>query len=568
MYALKISAAFAIACSFSSAATSCLASDAADQFREAATAYESQDWPQAAASLRQFVDEYPTHSRVGVARYFLGETCLQLQRYQEARRHFRDSLATSPPHAFAQQAEFRIGQAAFLEGDHSFASRALADFVTAYPRDPLRAYALPYLGQMATARGDHERASHWFRAALADHPHGPLSAACHLALADAVADDQNTRPAADHYRAVIEQDPGMASEAAVKLAKLLCRAKQFSAVADLLREHAESDVLSQQDLIRYELAWALSDAGQRDAARDLFQEILDKHTESVYFPDAMFWLARNAAAEGDTTAALELLNRLRTQPCRAELTAHVLFMQGELYAQQEQWSQVAEPLEALLAGDPDSALADPARYWLAEARLHAGNDSAAARAFEDLMHRLQGERSDWAANVFLRVGQLRLREGDWKGGLEIAEQLPKRFPHFPQLYESDYLLGRCLMAQAKFDAARSAYRRVLRSVRGADTETAAKAQWMLGESYFHQRRYLKALAEYRKLLTETRYPQWQAAALLQAAKCAERSGDSLAAREQLERLLREFPDSDAARSAARFARTLNPNQSDQSEVLK
>ena len=48
------------------------------------------------------------------------------------------------------------------------------------------------------------------------------------------------------------------------------------------------------------------------------------------------------------------------------------------------------------------------------------------------------------------------------------------------------------------------------------------AQWMIGESFFHQEKYAEALAEYLRVDDRYPFPRWQAAALLQAGKCHER----------------------------------------------
>ena len=109
----------------------------------------------------------------------------------------------------------------------------------------------------------------------------------------------------------------------------------------------------------------------------------------------------------------------------------------------------------------------------------------------------------------------------------------RTIPNFEQQYEVDYLLGRCLANQADFEAARQAYNKVIRSAAGAKTETAAMAQWMIGETYFHQKNYEAALREYLRLEILYAYPEWQAAALLQAGKCHERLGEAKEAAEAL-----------------------------------
>ena len=78
--------------------------------------------------------------------------------------------------------------------------------------------------------------------------------------------------------------------------------------------------------------------------------------------------------------------------------------------------------------------------------------------------------------------QVLAQQNQWSDAQAIAAKIAADFPNFQQQYEVDYLLGRCLANQADFEGARRAYNRVVRSPAGAKTETAAMAQWMIGET--------------------------------------------------------------------------------------
>ena len=128
------------------------------------------------------------------------------------------------------------------------------------------------------------------------------------------------------------------------------------------------------------------------------------------------------------------------------------------------------------------------------------------------------------AMVPLRQAQILVHQKQWDEAQKLAQPIAANFPDFEQQYEVDYVLGRCLAAEGKFDQAREAYGRVIRSQLGGKTETAAMAQWMIGESYFHQKSYEAAIREYLRLEILYAFPTWQGGALLQAAKCHEALG--------------------------------------------
>lgn len=103
--------------------------------------------------------------------------------------------------------------------------------------------------------------------------------------------------------------------------------------------------------------------------------------------------------------------------------------------------------------------------------------------------------------------------------------------------------------QADFDGARRAYNKVIHSPAGAKTETAARAQWFIGETFFHQKNYQAALREYLKLEILYAYPTWQAAALFEAGKCHELLGEKKEAAELYRRILNVYPKTPLADDA-------------------
>jgi len=82
------------------------------------------------------------------------------------------------------------------------------------------------------------------------------------------------------------------------------------------------------------------------------------------------------------------------------------------------------------------------------------------------------------------------------------------------------------------------------------------AQWMIGESYFHQKNHQAALREYLRVEILYAYPRWQAGALLQAGKCYEQLNQRKAAVELYVRILKQFPNTEFTEEAARRLRSV------------
>ena len=123
----------------------------------------------------------------------------------------------------------------------------------------------------------------------------------------------------------------------------------------------------------------------------------------------------------------------------------------------------------------------------------------------------------------------------------------------PTQYMLDEVVGRAWKSQAKFAEATAAFTRVIKSEVGSRTETAAKAQLMIAEIFFLQKKYPEARDGYLKVYFLYKFPEWQAPALFQAGQCEELIGskESLAgARKWYQTLQTEFGNTDFAKRAA------------------
>ena len=88
-------------------------------------------------------------------------------------------------------------------------------------------------------------------------------------------------------------------------------------------------------------------------------------------------------------------------------------------------------------------------------------------------------------------------------------------------------------------------------------ELAARAQWLRGETFFHQKNYHEALREFLKVdILYRDCPSWQAAVLLEAGKVYERLDQWDDAADTYKRLRAKFPDDpDAVAAQARLDAT-------------
>jgi TolA-binding protein len=232
-----------------------------------------------------------------------------------------------------------------------------------------------------------------------------------------------------------------------------------------------------------------------------------------------------------------------------ETLEHGLYLRAQIAITLAKWDDAEKDLERLMEKHRHSALALPAEFLRADAAYRRGDYEQASGRFAALEPRLEGRNERWVPMVTLRRAQVLAQQKRWSESRQIADSIEKKYPSFEQQFEADYLIGRACAAEANLDEARKRYHKVLRSPQAGKTETAAMAQWMIGESYLLQEQYAAAIREYLRVEVLYAYPHWQAAALLQAGKCYEQLGQWKNAGNAYARLLKQYAQTEFANEA-------------------
>ena len=340
------------------------------------------------------------------------------------------------------------------------------------------------------------------------------------------------------------------NEMTLRAAVIYDTLKQDSEAEQLLEQLIESHAdWGKTDAAIYQLAWVKKDLGQIDPAMALFARLHEGFPKSKLWSDATFRLAQHQFDSGQHAAAERIVTKLIDANQQGSTLPHALYLQGQVFAAQGKWSSIEVPLTRLISDYPSNRLHLASEYWLAEAAYQQQNYEDAQKQFDRLAEQIIERDDTWIAMIPLRQAQLLAHDDRWSDAKTIAAGIAPRFPDFAQQHEVDYLLGRCLASQALFDEARAEYAKVIASPRAGKTETAAMAQWMIGESHFHQEDYEKAIRAYFRVEALYAFPHWQAGSLLEAGKCYELLGRWQQATELYSRILQQFAETSFAEEA-------------------
>ena len=515
---------------------------------------------EAVAPLNAYLNDHPKGELADHALALLAIAQQELGRGDEAKatlerltRDFAQSRVLTAP-------RLRLGEAALEAKDYGRAVellRAAADSKT----DPeLRTRALSALGWAYLGDKKPVEAANAFDELLTTAPDDALAPDAALARGRALEEAGKTDDALTAYALVgarYEKSDRVAP-ASLARARLLARtgkhAEAAAAFDALLKDNPKGLPDSGADVLLAEMGWALLDSEKPAEADAAFIRLLQDYPESPRAADARVNLAESAYQAGKLDEVSALLEPVISTPAAdPALVQSALFRLGRARFDRKDFAGALKTFDRLVTEYPDGPLRPKARFWKAETAFQADDPKAADTEFAALLIEPKpGDADDWWPTARLRHIQCLVQLEEWDEALKAADSMKAEVPNFPRMDEVDYARGRAFQGIARFDEARTAYQAVIDSHKGA--ELAARAQFMRGETYFHQRNYVESLKEFFKVEIYYEVPKWEAAALLEAGKVYEQMSRPDKAVETYEKLKKAYPtDPNIAEADKRLA---------------
>lgn len=529
---------------------------------------------EAAATFEAFLAGKPSGD-VEAKALAAAATChARAKQIDKAKQRYAELLEKYPQHALITTTTERLADAAFDANDTAWAAELSKRLASAGGSDKNEFNGKLKIGWSQYKAGQLPEAAATLDELLKKHPPEAVAAEAALLRGRILQELGQNEPALDMYKLVIERCPGSdhRSDALLAAARLQAKWKQPDAAAASYQRLAnEYPQFAKLDAAIYDWAWLMQDRGKPDDAKRLFQQLHDKYPQSRFWADTTCRLAQQAIQAKDYQQAGALVDEVLGKKSAerdagqpdAKVREYALSLCGEIATAKDDWTKVREAFESLIKDYPNSQRRTLAEYQIADSHYQQGDYAAAIERYERLESRIKNNRDPWTAIIRWRHAQALAKQKRWEDAEAIAARIEKDFPDFKQQYEVDFLLGRCYASQGRFDDARQAYKKAIRSAAGEKTETAAMAQWHIGETYFHQKNYAAALGAYSGIEFVYDYPKWQALGLLQAGKCRELLGEPEKAKEAYQRILKSYSKTpfakDAREQLARLQATTSPH---------
>lgn len=524
--------------------------------------FESKQYAESIDPLERYLKENPkgdvadhAWAYLAIARWELGREDSAIEAFEKLKEEFPKSETIAP--TALRLAESSL-EAKKLDRAESFFAIASG---TATAASGLKPKSLSGYGWTLYHEKKYDDAATAFGKLVDESPDDPLAAEGARMKALSLESAGKTEQALSAYAIAIVKyaSDAHAGSAALARARLLAKAKKPAdaarAYADFLRDHPKGIEGVGADLVLAEQGWTLLDADQPEQADKAFEKILKEFPRSPRAADAALNLAESAYQGKRYERSIELLRPIVSGELKSDdvITQSALYRTGRSFVELGKRSDAAKAFDRLIADFPAGAFLREARFWRAEIALEEGDAKTAESGFAAILDEKRDPASPpeaWIATARLRRVQALVALERWNDALKLAEAFRSEFSDHPLSAEIDYARGRALQQTARFDEARSAYENVLKDRKLG--ELAAKAQFMIGETYFHQKNYKEALRALLKVDILYDAPKWQAAALLEAGKAQELMGRYADAAETYDRLIAKFPkDESAARAEKR-----------------
>lgn len=547
-------------------------------------------WDASVASLTQALPALQDPALVAEAHLLVGQAHREAQRPAQAVAAFRQALAAAPEWNRADEVSLALAEALAAQDQLAEAAMELTRMLTAYPNSQRLDQALLQLGGVLYRQQKFDEALQRYDALLNQYPGSTLvplanyqQARTRFARADYAGTVESCtrllgnqagaelaapahylrglaqhrlgqfQLALDDLAAFVAAEPQSPDALDARYAMALCHLglKQPDQAAALLKAMlAEAPSYPQTDRVLYELAFALAELKQPAEAAQAMRELASRFPDSPLAAEAWYRVGEHHELESQAAEALQAYQAGLARAQQPELKERLLFKLGWIPYTTKEYGQAAAAFVAQLQAFPEGQLAADGHYLAGEC-LYLQDKFAEAVPYFDRVLGLPGDR--YLARALYRLGACAARLGHWAASEQHYQTLISQHPAFEQIHEARYGLALAMQNQQKLAQAKQLYEQITRET---ETETAAKARFMIGECCFREKKFAEAIEHYLTAALGYPYEEWQALGHFEAARAFIELGDKERAIDALRTVIEHFPQHPKAADAKTLLQSL------------
>jgi TolA-binding protein len=533
--------------------------------------YLDGQYPQALQNMQELIGQLKDRSHKAEAHFISGASHLFQEQLRPAIQEYEASYASDPTWSKSDEALMMLGEAYQRHGQNNLAKSTYRRLLDEQPGSRLKAQVQYKIAQLTAAEGDLRSALSQYQTITQDpeassfHHFSMYGAAWCLMqqgefhqayaelqpllgkkLPDSIGSEAmlaegvclrnmgQLPKAVQALQRFLDRKPTGVSLAngLYELALALASQKEVEqANAALEKILAEVPEYPSTDKVLYELAWNLQDQDQPAAANDKFRQLSQNYAGSPLAAEACYMVAQHDYESGDYQKAIEGYRKIVAQSDDLELLEKSYYKLGWSLFQTEQYTQAAEVLDQQVSKFPGGLLIVDGLFMRAECDFKQDRFEQALTGFQRAREALESSAKPENVSpqvktlIYLHGGQCLQELKRWKESSEWLKVIIEKHAGSPYLPAAIYELGYSKQNQGKTDEAITHYSEVASNYRN---EIAARARFMLGEIYFSQKDFVKAIPEFQRVMygfggdkAPEEIKKWQAKSAFEAARCSE-----------------------------------------------
>lgn len=338
-------------------------------------------------------------------------------------------------------------------------------------------------------------------------------------------------------------------------------------------------------------ARSLLNLKKTDEAKEIFKLIYNKMQKSPFADDALFEYATILAEQGKTEEAADAYLTLSQVYQKSTLVEDALFRRGEVYFLDRLYEKARDAFYEYRLKFPEGTLMDSSLYWGGLCSFHLSEKFGAVLLWEKIINEYR--ESAYRPNAIKKTAEVYTESGEYSKALALYSELISAYPREASAVDAEasleelrYLIlglsdkeaeltviiernkgaqtrqGReALLSlatlylyeqdKAKQDLAYSLLKQVVEKTE--DPDTASRAQFLIGEYFFLKEDFIKAGNEFLKAaLINPKNRDLMAFSIFKAAEMMKFAGKPQEVRDLVERLKKNFPQSQWAEEGKRL----------------
>jgi len=462
-------------------------------------------------------------------------------------------LEEHPKSRLLDQAHFWLGESAYARGDMKTAAAEYGTVLSKWPKSPLRPHALYGLGWAQLQQGDPRQAEETLARLIVELPEHKLIPRARFARGTARQQLGKFAPAIEDLEALLAADPtpGEKSDALYVLGLCQVGLKRHADAVKTFETLLQSDPKrGGSDKVLYELAWALKSADNEDEAVRRFAQLAAEHPDSPLAAESLYLVGEAQYDAKQYAKAAVTYYDAAEKTSDHSLREKAYYKLGWAYFNQKKLAEAQETFAYLRRTFPDGQLKDDAAFIEGECLRRLGKHAEALAAYEAVGN---PTGKDFKVQSLLGAGQAAAQLKQWDKSLKFLTDAAARFPDAELLPEILYEQGRAQQNLGKTDEALRLYQTAAAKT---DREVAARALFMIGEIQFERKDHAEAIKTFYQVIYGYSYPEWQANATYEAARCFETLKRPEQAVKLYKELIEKHPDHDKAALARKRLKSL------------